>query len=118
MKVNRGDVVMTRFPHASGARGKKRPALVVQANSYNAQVSHVIIAEITTNLAPANDAAFVLIDVATPDGKASGLDQNSLVSALFLATVFEDRIERVVGRLSDALMAKVDASLKTAMALS
>ena len=27
MKLNRGDVVLTRFPHASGARGKKRPAL-------------------------------------------------------------------------------------------
>ncbi len=49
MKLSRGDVVMTRFPHASGARGKKRPALVVQANSYNAQLGHVIIAEITTN---------------------------------------------------------------------
>jgi len=118
MKLSRGDVVMTRFPHASGARGKKRPALVVQSNSYNTQLVHVIIAEITTNLTPANDPAFVLIDISTPEGKASGLDQSSLVSALFLATVFEDRIDRVLGRLSDALMQKVDASLKTTMALS
>ena len=117
MKLSRGDVVMTRFPHASGARGKKRPALVIQANSYNAKLGHLIIAEITTNLTPANDPAFVLIDISTPEGKASGLDQNSLVSALFLATVFEDRIERIVGRLPDALMQKVDASLKTTMAL-
>lgn len=27
MKLNRGDVVVTRFPHAGGLRGKKRPAL-------------------------------------------------------------------------------------------
>ena len=35
MKLNRGDVVVARFPHASGFRGKKRPALVVQADVYN-----------------------------------------------------------------------------------
>ena len=31
--MNRGDVVLVRFPHPSGARGKKRPAVVVQADS-------------------------------------------------------------------------------------
>src|SRR5439155_1181323 len=117
MNMNRGDVVMTRFPHASGMRGKKRPALVVQANVYNAKVGHVLIAEITTNLTPANDPAFVLIDIATPEGKASGLDQNSLVSGLFLATVFGDRIDQVIGQLSAGLMQKVNECLKTAMEL-
>ncbi|MCC7335187.1 MAG: type II toxin-antitoxin system PemK/MazF family toxin [Pirellulaceae bacterium] len=38
MNVRRGDVVMTRFPYASGMRGKKRPALVVQADNYNADL--------------------------------------------------------------------------------
>ena len=117
MKVNRGDVVMTRFPHASGIRGKKRPALVVQADAYNTTVSHVLVAEITTNLTPANDPAFVLIDVATPEGKATGLDQNSLVSGLFLATVFGDRIDRVIGTLSPGLMQKADACLKAALGI-
>jgi hypothetical protein len=35
MKVQRGDVVLTRVPHAAGGRGKKRPAVVVQADRYN-----------------------------------------------------------------------------------
>jgi mRNA-degrading endonuclease toxin of MazEF toxin-antitoxin module len=26
--VNRGDVILVRFPHPSGVRGKKRPAVV------------------------------------------------------------------------------------------
>src|SRR5688572_22601626 len=98
MNLARGDVVMTRFPHASGVRGKKRPALVVQADAYNAKVGHVLVAEITKNLAPANDPAFVLIDIATTEGKATGLDQNSLVAGLFLATIFADRIDRVIGK--------------------
>ena len=49
MKLDRGDVVLTRFPHASGLRGKKRPALVVQADAYNVKLGHAVIAEITTN---------------------------------------------------------------------
>jgi mRNA interferase MazF len=117
MKVTRGDVVLTRFPHAGGVRGKKRPAVVVQADSYNARAGHVIVAEITTNLTPVNDPAFVFIDVATPEGKATGLDQNSLVSGLFLATVFADRIERVIGNLSAQLMQKVNNCLKAALEL-
>jgi mRNA-degrading endonuclease toxin of MazEF toxin-antitoxin module len=117
MNLKRGDVVMTRFPHASGVRGKKRPALVVQADAYTAKVGHVLVAEITKNLIPSNDPAFVLIDVATPDGKVSGLDQNSLVSGLFLATVFGDRIDRVIGKLSSVLMQKVNACLKVALEL-
>ena len=106
---------MTRFPHASGVRGKKRPALVVQANAYNARVGHVLVADITTNLTPANDRAFVLIDIATTEGKASGLDQSSLVSGLFLATIFGDRVDQVIGQLSPALMHKVNGCLKAAL---
>jgi mRNA-degrading endonuclease toxin of MazEF toxin-antitoxin module len=117
MRVNRGDVVMTRFPHASEIRGKKRPALVIQADRYNANVGHIVVAEITKNLTPVNDPAFVLIDLGTPEGKASGLDQDSLVSGLFLATVFSDRIDRVIGKLSAGLMQKVSVSLQVALQL-
>jgi len=31
--MNRGDVVLVRFPHPSGLRGKKRPAVIVQSES-------------------------------------------------------------------------------------
>ncbi len=29
--MNRGDMVIVRFPHPSGLRGKKRPAVIVQS---------------------------------------------------------------------------------------
>jgi mRNA-degrading endonuclease toxin of MazEF toxin-antitoxin module len=32
--MNRGDVVLVRFPHPSGLRGKKRPAVIVQSDAY------------------------------------------------------------------------------------
>ena len=53
--------------------------------------------------------------MATPEGKATGLDQNSLVSGLFLATLFGDRIERVLGKLPAGLMQKVNSCLKVAL---
>jgi mRNA-degrading endonuclease toxin of MazEF toxin-antitoxin module len=117
MNASRGDVVMTRFPHAGGTRGKKRPVVVVQSDLYNARVRHAIVAEITTNLAAAHDPAFLLIDIGTTEGKASGLTQNSVVGCLFLATVAETRISAPIGTLSATLMQQIDKCLKAALGL-
>ena len=46
--MNRGAVILVRFPHPSGVRGKRRPAVVVQADSYAAVVRTLVVAEITT----------------------------------------------------------------------
>ena len=35
MTLKRGDVVPAKFPFATGTTAKKRPVLVVQADSYN-----------------------------------------------------------------------------------
>ena len=117
MTLQRGDIVMTRFPHAGGSRGKKRPAVIVQADVYNAKLKHFIVAEITTNLATASDPASLLIDVATPEGKATGLDQTSVACCLFLSTVAEASITKVIGKLSASLKSQLDSCLKIAMEL-
>jgi mRNA interferase MazF len=83
MTLNRGDIVTTRFPHAGRNRGKKRPAVIIQSDNYNASFKHFIVAEITKNLSAANDPASLFIDVATPEGKATGLDHNSVICCLF-----------------------------------
>jgi mRNA-degrading endonuclease toxin of MazEF toxin-antitoxin module len=118
MTLQRGDVGLARFPHTAGARGKKRPVVVVQADAYNAQVRSVIVAEITSNLTQINDPAFLSIDVSTPDGRATGLLHNSLVSCLWLASVNADRVDPVIGRLADPLLGKLDACLRSALGLS
>jgi PemK-like, MazF-like toxin of type II toxin-antitoxin system len=48
--MNRGDVIVVRFPHPSGLRGKKRPAVVVQSDAYAGAVSTLVVAEVTKNL--------------------------------------------------------------------
>jgi mRNA-degrading endonuclease toxin of MazEF toxin-antitoxin module len=115
--MKRGDVLLVRFPHPSGGRGKKRPVVVVQADSYNHTLRTLVVAEITTNLNLANDPACLLLDVNLPDGKATGVLQDSVVSCLLMATIKADRVDRVIGALSDPLRQKLKACLKVALEL-
>ena len=57
MNIQRGDVLKARLPHASGERGKKRPVVVVQADSYNRRLRHAVVAEVTGNLEGNGDPA-------------------------------------------------------------
>jgi mRNA-degrading endonuclease toxin of MazEF toxin-antitoxin module len=118
MNFSRGDVALARFPHAAGGRGKKRPVVVIQADVYNQKLRHVIIAEITSNIGVASDPANLLIEVAAPDGKATGLLQDSVVTCLHLVTMSEDRVGKVIGKLSPVLLSRLDECLKSALGLS
>src|SRR5690242_9363620 len=98
--MTRGDVILIRFPHPSGLRGKKRPAVVVQSDAYASDVRTAVVAEITKNISMANDPACLYIDVNTPEGQTAGLPYNSVVSCLLLATIDTVKVEKVLGKLS------------------
>jgi mRNA interferase MazF len=117
MNLTRGDVALARFPHAAGGKGKKRPVVVVQSDGYNPKLRHVIVAEVTTNRAQASDPANLLIEVATAEGQATGLVQDSVVTCLHLATLSEDRIGKVIGKLPPVLLGKLDDCLRAALGL-
>lgn len=117
MNPRRGDVALARFPHDSGARGKKRPVVVVQADSYNQTLRHVIVAEVSTNLHLSSDPANLLIEISTPDGQSTGLVQDSVVTCLHLVTMSEDRVGKVIGKLPAALLPKLDTCLRIALGL-
>jgi mRNA interferase MazF len=53
--------------------------------------------------------------VGTPEGQATGLVQDSVVTCLQLATISEDRIASVIGKLSAGLLAKLNDCLKAAL---
>src|SRR5213079_2845307 len=97
--MNRGDVVLVRFPHPSGVRGKKRPAVIVQSDAYAAAVGTLVVAEVTKNLAMAADPACLFIDASTLEGRATGLIRDSVVSCLVLVTVYADTVAKVLGTL-------------------
>jgi mRNA-degrading endonuclease toxin of MazEF toxin-antitoxin module len=115
--MNRGDIILVRFPHPSGVRGKKRSAVVVQSDAYAGVVSTVVVAEVTKNVTMAADPACLFIDLTTLEGKATGLVRDSVVSCLLLATIDADRVAKVLGTLSPALRQKLNDCLKIALEL-
>jgi PemK-like, MazF-like toxin of type II toxin-antitoxin system len=60
----------------------------------------------------------VLIELATPAGRQSGLQFDSVVNCVNLATLDESRVLRRLGDLTDAVMGAVHAALKSALAIS
>ena len=115
--MNRGEVYLALAPTFDGSTPKARPFLVVQADYYNQRINKVLLAPITSNLSRQNDAAHLLIDVTTAEGKASGLRKDSLVSCLNLVVLLQSDVQKKVGELSDDLMSKIDECLKSALGI-
>ena len=113
MTFKRGDVVLAQVPHTAGKRGKKRPAVVIQADTYNARLRHVVVAEVTSNPRGVSDPACVFIDLLTAEGQATGLHKNSVVSCFHLVTMNADRLGLSVGRLSPTLLRQLNDALNS-----
>ncbi len=90
---------------------------MVQSDAYASAVSTIVVAEVTKNLTMKGDPACLFIDVNTPDGKATGLLINSVVSSLVLDTVYSDTVAQVLGNLSPTLLLKFDDCLKVGLGL-
>jgi mRNA interferase MazF len=114
--MKRGGVVLVRIPHASGIRGKKRPAVIVQSDAY-VGLRTLLVAEVTTNLSMANDPACLLIESSSPEGIAIGIAQDSVITCLILYTIYANSVFHVLGSLSQPSVQKLDDCLKAAMAL-
>ena len=95
--MNRGDVVLVRFPHPSGLRGKKRPAVIVQSDAYAGTLGTIVVAEVTKNLTMGSDPACLFIDTNTSEGRATGLARDSVVSCLVLVTVVHRHRRACIG---------------------
>jgi mRNA interferase MazF len=118
MAVKRGDIVLVAVPDTSGKAGKTRPALVVSSDHNNARLDDAILAVITKTTKRATlEPTQLLIEVATPEGKQSGLLTDSAVKCERLHTVLESLIHRTVGSLSGATMLKINDCLKAALEL-
>ncbi len=117
MSFKRGDVLIAIVPTADGSTTKARPVLVVQSDTYNAKLTNLLVAGITSNLKHASDPASLLLDVSTPDGQATGLTKNSVVSCINLYTINDSFVAKKIGVLSVALMQQVNDCLKVALDL-
>lgn len=110
----RGDVVLVLFPHSDLRTAKRRPALVVQADELQTELSHVIVVMITSKLFRANHPSRVLIKLSTPRGEESGLLTDSVVMTDNLATITETAIDKIIGSIP---MSDVDIALRYTLGL-
>ncbi len=105
----RGDVVLVGLPNSDLVTYKTRPALIVQATNLSTGIAQTIVAMITSNRGRANHASRVEILLASPEGKQSGLLEDSVVMTDNLATVLE------IGSLP---MTDIDSALKHTLGLT
>ncbi len=110
----RGDVVLVPFPNSNLQSAKVRTALIIQADNLNTGLPQVVVSMISSNLSRSGHPSRVLISVATPVGRQSGLLTDSVVLTDNLATVAFNAILRVVGTLP---MAAGDAALQHTLGL-
>ncbi len=119
MPIKRGDIVLANLPFTDQSGAKIRPALVVQCDVNNARLDDVIVAMITrTTKLAAIVPTQLLIDITTPDGKATKLLHTSAVKCEHLITLDKTLIIKSIGHVPTALMAKVDDCLKAALELT
>ena len=118
MMVQRGDVVLLRFPFSDGSGSKVRPALIVQRDADNRRLNSTVVVLITgkTKLA-GREPGHILIDVESESGKASGLTMSSVVNVYSLFTLHTNEIRETLGNLPDDVMSLVDQQLRLSLDL-
>lgn len=113
MPYKRGDVVLVPFPFSDTETTKKRPAVIVQSNSFNRKLDTVIVAQITSNISRANkEPSQLLVKIGTPEGRLTGLLHDSAVKCETLATISKNKLLRTIGKLTGPLPEMLDASLR------
>ncbi len=118
MTLKRGDVVIVRYPFSSGVGSKSRPALVVQCDGNNRRLTNVILAAITTTIHRSGEPTQLLVEVATPAGRQSGLLKDSVVTCENLATVAQSRVIRTIGSLPSDALAQINDCLRASLEIS
>jgi mRNA interferase MazF len=108
--VKRGDVVIVA---AAGDYGKPRPAVVVQTDAFPETFPSVVVCQMTSDVADAPDFRVTI----EPD-ETNGLRIRSQIMADKPVTVRRERIGQLIGRLSNADMARLNVALAFVMGLA
>jgi mRNA-degrading endonuclease toxin of MazEF toxin-antitoxin module len=111
--MRRGEVVLVEWVHSDLTPGKRRPAVVVQADFLNALIANTVLIQITKTFR--NAATELVIDPTKEPG--SGLRFVSVASCHNFLTVQQARVGRTLGSFSAGLMQQIEARLRVALEL-
>lgn len=109
MKIEKGTIVLTKFPFTDLSATKRRPAMVV--SSSNMPGDDVIVAFISTRIEPLLTTAY-LIDQNHPDYRFCGFKQPSVVKLDKLVTVSKKIITGELGKVSNETIKQINDILK------
>lgn len=115
--MKRGDVILADFPYFDRPGKKRRPALIIQADTYNAKLVTTVVAMISGQLKYVADPSQCFVDPSTPEGATSGLNGPSVVKCNNVLTILQADVVRTIGTLSTRLMRQADQCLKTVLDL-
>ncbi len=112
-RVRRGDIVLVPFPNSDLRTLKTRPALIVQSDDIDSDLSQVLLVMVSSNLRRIKTRCLIEIDIGT--NMSSGLLVDSVVMTDNIATVLRTRIIRILGSLDS--MTEVDDALRHSLNL-
>ena len=112
--ARRGDIWWADLPAPRGSEpGFARPVLVVQSDTFNVSgIRTVIAVGITSNLRLASAPGSVRLT-----RRQSGLSRESVINISQMITVDKDDLTAKVRRVSDGVMAEVDAGMRLVLDL-
>lgn len=102
-----GDVILVPFPFTDQTATKKRPAIVISSNDYNAARPDIILMAVTSQLRAS--AAFGEVWLA--DWEAAGLLKPSAAKPV-LTTLENSLVIKQLGRLTNGDIEKLRSALK------
>jgi|SRR5690348_7306280 mRNA-degrading endonuclease toxin of MazEF toxin-antitoxin module len=114
-RFSQGEVVLTPFPITSPKSTKRRPAVVISSNWFNANRDDRLLLGVTSHIPDELERDEVLI----PDEHLSdaGLPRRSLVKVAKIASVNAAVIDRGLGRLPDKTLHAVLERLSEVLGL-
>jgi len=112
--IERGAIYWSDLGAPAGSRpAKRRPVVVVSADTYNAsRLATVIAAVITSNTSLATMPGNVFLPAT-----ASGLSQDSVVNVTALVTLNKTDLDQHAGRTPLSLLQEIDRGLRTSLGL-
>lgn len=93
---NFGDVVLVPFPFTDQTTNKKRPAVVISSDVYNAEYPDRILMAITSQVRSSQKTS----DIIVTDWRAAGLLKASMIKPV-ITTIEKQLILKKLGRLQD-----------------
>jgi len=113
--LERGSVVLIRYPFTDLSGSKLRPAIIVTPNDRIAVLDDMLCAFVTTGIPDKTLPTDLILNINDPDFVATGLKQTSLIRAHKLTLLHRSLIQRHLGNISKGLQEQLDQRLEKAV---